>query len=213
MPIPMQSPRAANELRDQADIQGKLPLSLDEIVVPVMVTGGDFPTHVWEGIGAGYAWGRATQDTNPSQFPLIALENPPGSNVIAKVNRFGSYQPDTGPAITVLVDWVVTSVIPETAVQIDRTQPTDTRRFPGITDVQDGKLIWRGFPGQLSRISGPAWTMNVPEGGRIVEECDIVLVPGTSLVAVGGFPDVPIFVLAQWTERPARTAELARIGG
>lgn len=216
MPKPIQNPQLSNEVRDEADLQGKNPLSMDEIVVPTLVVGGDFPSHVWEGIGQGWCWGHTEVVAAAGLHALAGLHNPPGSNVIGHVTRISSSVLAGALPLQHLVDWVVSSGIVGGAAVTDRSQPVDTRRYPGITDLTQTHIRWWTWDSQPTPLlGGVGWShqLGAPANERDhqASPVNIVLVPGTTLYAVSRLPDQDIVVQCQWNERPARSAELARL--
>lgn len=208
MPIPSNNPQIAAELRDKADIQGKVGLSLDEIVVPVTQVGGDFPELPWEGVASGSCWGGMTSSQPPAgRNAFVWLQNPAGSGVVGLINRIGLNIEAGALAIQQTAAFGVSVAL--VGANAGAWRVADLRRDRAIggqntvlrvTEAdQAGPLV---NPQRLVTLFAAA-----NEGDRYDFATRIVLTPGSSLACAAQQADQRLSVWFQWEERVVRTAE------
>ncbi|NIP95042.1 MAG: hypothetical protein GWO24_16980 [Akkermansiaceae bacterium] len=209
MTVPIQNPRAANQLRDQADVQGKLALSLDEIVVATMEVGGDFPEAAWIGVATGWCWGRyATGAPPPNEYNRVQLYNPPDSGVVAFVDTFASWR--TQVSTPQEIHFIVSDL--DLVTVVGDVQGTDVRR--GAGSIAGRTVCHLRSASTLGALANPYWTLTMHGDGSNDSEyreldLKVILTPGSSLTAWAGEINRDIQSLWRWRERPARRAELA----
>lgn len=205
MPIPSQNPQWASQLRNQADVQGKVGLSLDEIVVPVAVVADDDEL-VWEGISTGKAWGGGT-----TNLPTV------GERISVRLlNEAGS-----GTLIHVELIQLRSATIPSPGLVRFATGPAVVGTPYGTVQVRDlrrGADFFTSPVGVIHEESGPGilpneeWTDVVDSTGFPTRvPLDVWLPPGSSIVAQLAIADERLEAFWQWTERPLRTAERAKL--
>lgn len=204
MPLPMQNPRIAAGLTNDADVQGKLPLSLDEIVVPVMRVGGDFPELAWDGVATGYAWGGAGVPPGAGFFAEVDLVNPAGSGALAHVTAISTVLEHAAGA-RANIGYIVTDT-EGTGTAVNREQATDMRR--NVRAIVDSLIDVR-TRANAGLLANPQYVTR--QEGFLHLPVNIVLLPNTHLRVQVRTADLPMTASFQWIERPARTAEQAII--
>lgn len=214
MPIPSNNPQISAELRSKADVQGKVGVSLDEIVVPVTSVGGDFPELPWVGLAGGFCWGGLTTPTPPAgRNAFVWLHNPAGSGVIGRIERIGINLEAGAAAIQQTVAFGVTTSVVLAPAGARRV--ADLRRDRQIGG--DNTVLTINEADQAGPLVSPQRlvTMNSPanEGDRYDFETRVVLTPGSSLVAASQQADTAVSVWFQWDERIVRTGERVLLGG
>lgn len=210
MPTPSNNPQWAAELRNVAEVQGKVGLNVDEIVVPTVDVGGDFPELPWNGVAGGWCWGGRTsaQPAPAGRNAFLWLHNPTGSGVIARVYRCAVNLEAGALAIQQTAAFGVTTSVIINSVTARRV--CDLRRSRRIGG-QDTVLELHEAVDQAGPLTNPQRlvSLQAPANGadRYDFETHIILPEGTSLVVAAQQADQRISAWFQWEERIVRAAE------
>lgn len=208
MPIPSNNPQQAAELRNKAEVQGKVGLSVDEIVVPVTQVGQDFPELPWNGVGGGFCWGGITSpQPDPGENAWVWLHNPTGSGVVARVELLSLNLEAGALPVQQTVAFGVTQAFAGPTAGAYRI--ADLRR--------DNAIGGQNTVLEIHEASQPGLFVNpqrlvtlfsaANEGDRYDFSTRIVLIPGSSVAVASQQVDRAVSVWFQWDERVVRAAE------
>lgn len=202
MPRPIQRGTEALALAKHYNLKGKVPLVLDEVIVPVHLVGDLTGTDAEQPAGGVF-----TANAGVGNTPIVGVENPLDSRVIIRIDRYELTGAGASSGCSVWVERSVGGVFPSGA---PATSSLAEWRDSGITGVATGRLI-QNQTTPPPPFSGPYWRLLTPTAGNSLDwrhAPTFWITPGNRFWLEGHTVNAQAIGAFAWVELPTEPSDL-----